>query len=40
MDKLANIKTATQPDQKTEIAASQIQIKGLSYTYQGKNNQF
>ena len=33
MDKLVNIKTATQPDQKTEIAASQIQIKGLSYTY-------
>ena len=36
MDKLANIKTTTQPDQKTEIAAKQIQIKNLSYTYKEK----
>ena len=36
MDKLANIKTTTQPDQKQEISAKQIQIKNLSYTYKEK----
>ena len=37
MDKLANIKTTTQPDQKQEISAKQIQIKNLSYTYKEKS---
>ncbi|MEB3363011.1 hypothetical protein SDC49_02730 [Lactobacillus sp. R2/2] len=36
MDKLANIKTTTQPDQKQEISAKQIQIENLSYTYKEK----
>lgn len=37
MDKLANIKTTTQPDQKQEISAKQIQIENLSYTYKEKS---
>ena len=36
MDKLANIKTTMQHNQKQEISAKQIQIENLSYTYKEK----